>query len=148
MADNGNDSVDGGGGNDSIYGGLGNDTLKGGSGDDLLSSGSGADVLTGGSGRDVFVLDGGLNGGVVTITDFSVGEDKIQLSRSLFAGFGSSVSLATQGTPTSGGAQMIYNNGTGDLYYDADGLGGGAAIKVAHLALGLSNLSASDFLLI
>ena len=68
------------------------------------------------------------------ITDFNVADDKIQLDRGVFGGFGASVSLAVGSMANSGGAQIIYNSGTGDLSYDADGLGGGVAIKFATLS--------------
>jgi len=45
----------------------------------------------------------------------------------------------------SGGAQIICNGG--DLYYDADGLGGGVAIKFATLS-NTAGLSTADFMLI
>jgi serralysin len=63
----------------------------------------------------------------------------------VFAGLGSTVSLAIGTMASNGGPQVIYNSGTGDLSWDADGLGGGAAIKFAMLAPGLA-LTANNFL--
>ena len=98
----GNDNIDGGDGNDLLRGGQGNDNLNGGSGNDQLigvntqSSTPGVgelDVLTGGAGADDFILgdeieifyaDGTdlLTGtdGYALITDFTPGEDTIQLN--------------------------------------------------------------------
>ncbi|MBP6019522.1 MAG: hypothetical protein KA735_08520 [Burkholderiaceae bacterium] len=70
----GDDKLFGGSGDDALHGGSGDDVLNGGSGDDVLFGGSGADILTGGSGDDIFIFGGG-----DLITDFSYGEDKIDL---------------------------------------------------------------------
>ncbi|MBW5431995.1 Ig-like domain-containing protein [Vibrio paracholerae] len=84
------DLIFGGSGNDHLYGGDGNDVLRGGSGDDYLDGGSGNDILigglgndilTGGSGEDLFKwVDGDLDGSRDRITDFKIGQDKIDLS--------------------------------------------------------------------
>ncbi|WP_065678340.1 VWA domain-containing protein, partial [Vibrio atlanticus] len=91
----GNDYLDGGQGNDGLRGGTGNDTLKGGSGDDILIGGLGNDILTGGSDDDIFkfvdqdkassqndIRDGERD----IITDFTKGQDKIDLSELLHTG--------------------------------------------------------------
>jgi Ca2+-binding RTX toxin-like protein len=147
IACGGNDLVQGAGGSDTLYGSEGDDSLDGGAGDDVLFGGAGRDVLTGGSGRDVFVFDTSPSGTMDRIADFSVAEDRIQLDRSVFGGFGASVKLTTGSMASSGGAEVLYNSATGDLSYDADGLGGGAAVKFAVLAPGLA-LSASHFFLV
>ncbi|MFS1596819.1 Ig-like domain-containing protein [Vibrio cholerae] len=84
------DLIFGGSGNDHLYGGDGNDVLRGGSGDDYLDGGSGNDILigglgndilTGGSGEDLFKwVDGDLDNSKDRITDFTIGQDKIDLS--------------------------------------------------------------------
>jgi carbonic anhydrase len=73
----GNDTLTGGGGNDKIFGETGGDHLSGGLGNDWLIGGVGSDTLTGGGGSDKFVLVPGE--GRDTITDFSVGVDKLSL---------------------------------------------------------------------
>ncbi|NYT64580.1 heme peroxidase [Alcaligenaceae bacterium] len=90
----GDDKLFGGSGDDKLSGGSGDDVLNGGSGDDVLFGGSGADILTGGTGDDIFVFGGG-----DLITDFSFGEDKIDLrDLGVTAGnFGSMVSMSTSG---------------------------------------------------
>ncbi|WP_411352768.1 calcium-binding protein [Leisingera aquaemixtae] len=93
----GNDLLDGGRGRDKLLGGTGIDTLKGGNGADTLSGGTGGDRLSGGSGRDVLLghkgddlLTGGGRAdtfvfhkghGNDTITDFTAGQDHIQIGR-------------------------------------------------------------------
>jgi Ca2+-binding RTX toxin-like protein len=89
----GNDSIDGGNGSDILFGNAGNDTLiggigtdflVGGAGDDLLDGGNGSDTLRGGLGEDIFVFAAGE--GIDTITDFSLGTDKIGLTGGLTFG--------------------------------------------------------------
>lgn len=76
-----NDIILGHAGNDVLDGGLGDDVLYGGSGNDILIGGLGDDILTGGSGEDLFKwVDGDLDGSTDRITDFKIGEDKIDLS--------------------------------------------------------------------
>ncbi|EGU43406.1 putative RTX toxin [Vibrio ichthyoenteri ATCC 700023] len=68
-------------GDDVIDGGLGNDFLFGGDGDDVLIGGLGNDVLTGGAGNDTFLwMNSDLDGGLDIISDFTVSEDKIDIS--------------------------------------------------------------------
>ena len=76
----GNDTLYGGpgGGDDMMSGGLGNDRLFGGQGNDTLIGGPGDDSLSGGTGNDVFVF--GPGDGADTVTDFSSGTDKIDLT--------------------------------------------------------------------
>lgn len=74
----GDDLMFGGGGNDQLFGGGGRDILDGQSGNDILAGGSGIDTVTGGSGADIFVF--ARNSRQDTITDFSDGEDLLDLS--------------------------------------------------------------------
>ncbi|WP_287526767.1 calcium-binding protein [Okeania sp. SIO2C2] len=103
----GNDLVSGNRGNDTVRGGVGDDMVFGGKGDDLIEGGGGNDLLEGGQGSDIFrfeffesetfILDGTqvfgfdtLNNfvpgdsGVDSLTDFTSGEDKIQLDANSF----------------------------------------------------------------
>ncbi len=77
----GNDLISGGKGDDRLFGGKGNDLIYGDDGDDLIQGGQGNDVLTGGKGKDRFQFAPGA--GTDTITDFTVGEDVIELSKGL-----------------------------------------------------------------
>lgn len=65
-------------GSDILQGHDGNDVIEAGSGDDILRDGQGGDVLTGGAGADLFIISS--DGAIDTIRDFTVGEDKIDLS--------------------------------------------------------------------
>jgi Ca2+-binding RTX toxin-like protein len=73
------DTINGNTGNDIVSGGTGIDNINGGDGDDSITGGAGNDFLTGGSGIDTFIwLEG--DSGVDEITDFTVGEDVIDIS--------------------------------------------------------------------
>ncbi|WP_262028904.1 calcium-binding protein [Microvirga sp. Mcv34] len=144
----GDDTLHGQEGNDWLEGGNGWDLLTGGAGDDRLVGGAGTDILVGNQGRDTFVFDAALGpDNDDWIYDFSVSEDTIALSRSVFGGFGSSVWVAVGQGAGPGGAQIVYDDTTGNLFYDADGAGGVAQVKFAHLATGLT-LTSGNFILI
>jgi serralysin len=149
------DTINAGAGNDTVAGGAGNDTIDGGAGNDSLTGGAGADSLTGGGGSDMFVLAAaGGAGNTDTITDFGSG-DKIQLSKAVFTALGAVGALGSSPFYAAAGAtaghdaddRIIYNTATGDLYYDADGNGSGAAVKIAIIGSHPS-MSASDFSII
>ncbi|WP_292928935.1 FG-GAP-like repeat-containing protein [Novosphingobium sp. PASSN1] len=132
---NGNDGAN------TLKGLLGDDILKGGGGNDKLFGGDGKDTLSGGTGQDSFVFNTAPTSRD-TITDFSRADgDKIQLSKAVFKGFAYTGTLhaddfyAAAGSTTAHDAndRVIYNTTTGVLYYDADGLGGAAAVQVALL---------------
>ena len=65
-----------------LNGGAGNDVLKGGDGNDILIGGPGNDIMTGGDGNDTFVWQKG-DTGHDTVTDFTPGSDKLDLSQLL-----------------------------------------------------------------
>lgn len=142
----GNDRLLGNDGSDSIEGGFGRDTIVGGAGDDWLNGGSGNDVLTGGAGDDTFFFNSP-RGGVERITDFDPGHDHFMLGTG-FAAIGPGALSADEfrvgRSAADANDHIIYNPATGDVFYDADGKGGAAAIKFAHVEPGTS-LSYSDF---
>lgn len=74
----GRDLLIGSSGDDRLAGARGVDSLIGGDGADILTGGRGQDVLTGGAGADQFVF--GPRAGNDRITDFTPGEDRIDLS--------------------------------------------------------------------
>ena len=80
----GDDFLAGETGHDWLDGGEGNDRLSGGSGNDTLIGGAGADTVLGGTGADVHVYraasDSNATTGIDQITDFTQGEDLIDLS--------------------------------------------------------------------
>lgn len=77
FAGKGDDDLFGGNGDDILSGGDGDDILDGGRNDDTLNGGAEDNLLTGGHGDDVFVIGG--EDGTAIITDFTLGEDKLDL---------------------------------------------------------------------
>lgn len=148
--DAGNDKLYGLMGDDDLYGGAGRDALFGDSGSDYLSGGAGIDTLTGGAGKDYFVFDarrGSSN--VDVIKDFKPSDDTIMLDNKIFTKVGRDGWLSGSAFRVGSGARdssdkIIYKKDTGALLYDADGIGGSGAVKIAQLKAGLS-LSKSDF---
>ena len=154
-----NDRLTGDANANSLNGGVGNDTLVGGAGNDTILGGGGNDNLTGGVGADVFVFNTAPNAtsNLDTITDFASGTDRIHLAKSAMAALGTVNSTLIgdafwQGAGVIKGHdasdRIVYNTSTGALYYDADGSGSGAAVKLAQLGTTASHpasIIAADF---
>ena len=140
------DALNGNSGNNAINGAAGNDTIKGYAGND---------TLTGYSGADIFVFSTALDAStnVDTITDYSFSADTIQLDDAVFTALATGVlASAAFRSNTTGLAQdaddrIIYENDTGELYYDANGSGSGAGILFAKVGIGLG-LTNADFVVI
>ena len=122
---NHDDALTGNAGSNVLSGLDGGDTLRGGGGDDRLDGGPGADTLTGGGGSDLFLFDPG--DGADTITDFTDGEDRIDLRGHTGA--------------ASFGDLEITRSPRGDAVID---LGGGDRLTLAGVRAGV--LDDSDFL--
>jgi Ca2+-binding RTX toxin-like protein len=89
-------TLTGGTGPDVLTGGAGSDSLAAGAGRDVLIDGAGSDTLAGGAGADVFVLSA--DGQADRITDFTPGEDRLDLSAWAF--LRSPAQLVMTATPT------------------------------------------------
>ena len=121
----------------------------GNAGANVLNGGGGADRLAGFGGADSFAFTTSLGGGNVdVIADFAHGVDKIQLDDAVFAGLGlGALGANAFVTGTAAGDtddRIVYNQATGQLFFDADGSGGTGAVLFATLE-GAPVLSASDF---
>ena len=145
------DNLTGNSGDNSFTGRDGNDTIEGLAGDDFLTGGNGADSLTGGEGSDQFVYLDAEEGGD-TITDFAVGTDKIAavasgFSDGLSAGELPESSFVIGSAATGSEQRFVFNDASGELLFDADGLGAASQQLIATLD-GVSNLSTGDILLL
>jgi hypothetical protein len=128
--------------NNSLTGNGGANILSGGNGNDTLNGASGNDTLSGGAGADTFAFTTPLNAirNVDTITDFSSGTDKIQLSPAIFRAMGFSGAPSTDAFFHAGSAahdatdRILYDQSNGALSYDADGTGALAAVQFAVLS--------------
>jgi len=148
----GANTIWGAGGNDTIYGRDGDDALNGNAGNDTLIGGDGNDTLQGGTGADIFFFNTALNAAtnVDMIVDFSTSEDRIALENGIFTALTATGTLAASAFHTGAAAsdasdRIIYNSGTGALFYDSDGAGGAAAIQFATLGTGLALTEAHFF---
>jgi hypothetical protein len=167
----GNDTIKGGSGNDTIYGGYGDDKLYGDSGNDRIYGdagndkiwgGAGRDVMTGGSGKDTFYFTTPTDSGKTAttrdvITDFTQGQDKIDLSAidasTKASGNQAFTFLAAKGaafTGVAGQLRWVQENPTGTANDKTIIVADTNGDKIAdfHIELtGLINLNASDFIL-
>ncbi len=148
----GNDILWGGQGNDSLIGGLGKDLLRGGLGSDTLEGGDGNDTLEGGRGFDVFSFTNKPSpANIDRIKDFFVTDDKIQLSSSQFTqlttGELNSDNFVTASAAIDANDYLVYNYTTGGLFYDSDGSGASAAVKIAMVGVDLA-LTSANFVIV
>lgn len=138
----GNNVLDGGAGVDKVWGGAGNDSVNGGLGNDNLY---------GNLGQDSFLFDTALSAStnLDRIWDFKAVDDTIVLDRSVFTGLASDGVLAASAFHTGTAAadaddRIIYDQVSGNIFYDADGVGGAAAILFAQVNAG-AVLTNADF---
>jgi Ca2+-binding RTX toxin-like protein len=128
-------------------------TIYGNAGANVIDGGGGADLLLGFGGADTFAFTTALGAGNVDlITDLTAGTDKVALDDAIFTAVGGLGTLNANAFFTGSAAhdaddRIIYNSSTGQLFYDADGNGAGAAIQFATLSPGLT-LTAGDFTVI
>src|SRR5262249_50880425 len=107
---------------------------------DTLAGGAGHDTLTGGAGADHFVFASINAADSDTIADFLSVDDTISLDNSVLTAVGADGALANAavwssatGVAHDADDRIIYNTTTGQLFYDADGNGAGAAVLLATL---------------
>ena len=145
------DTLDGGDGHDVLHGGLGgdrleggdgddvltgdgpfagnfpfgtNDVLLGGAGDDFLNGGTGDNLLHGGEGADIFHID--IDGGDDVVSDFTDGEDRIDLAAFNLTGF----------------HELTISSDADSVTIDLSAHGGGTVLLEDF---DIANLDASDF---
>lgn len=153
LALDGTDAINGTGNSlaNSIHGNAANNYISGNGGNDYLSGLGGNDILTGGSGKDGFLFVAPQHG-IDTIKDFSVVDDNFCIERTgfgagLVAGFITADQFRIGSSAKDGSDRFIYNQGTGAVYFDADGIGGVAQIQFAKISTGLA-LTSQDFFVV
>ncbi len=130
-------------GNNLLRGLTGDDSISAGQGADTVVGGAGADTLVGGPGADIFRYDNANEGGD-RIIGYAGVDDTILVSA---AGFGGGLvagmdlvatgryvaSVTGDTTAATGTGQFTYETDTRILRWDADGIGGVAAVEIATL---------------
>lgn len=155
--DAGENELNGGARSDRVYGRAGDDTLNGEGGADAIYGNRGADIMTGGADtvRDRFIYfqlnDSGVgSGNRDIITDFTSGEDRIEISRfdaNSVGGGGNDVFVFIADAAFSNSAgELRYEKAGGITLIQADVDGDGAADFEIELT-GEMDLLATDFLL-
>ena len=139
--------------NDRIAGNSANNYLDGRGGNDTVDGGTGNDTLIGGTGSDSFLFSTAPDlANADQVTGFASGSDKLVLDGAAYAGIGDSgvffagdvrFSAHESGAAFDSNDRVLYNTSTGQLWYDADGNGSGAAQLIATLQ-GAPALAATD----
>ncbi|MGL4490157.1 MAG: calcium-binding protein [Rhizobiaceae bacterium] len=142
----------GGSGSDVIVGNAANNYVFGVGGNDYMDGRQGNDYLNGGAGADRFRFATALNAttNVDTIVGFTPGTDDLLLKQSIFASIGTSLSVSEFRIGPAAldvNDHIIYNNVTGELFYDPNGNGAGGQILFARLTSGLA-LTVADFVMV
>jgi Ca2+-binding RTX toxin-like protein len=137
-----------------LTGNASGNVLRGNNGSNVLNGRAGDDELTGLGGQDFFLFDTALDAAfnIDAIADFNVADDTIMLDDDIFS---SSLGLGTLAGsqfvigPVASDAnhRIIYDDATGNLFYDSDGTGASAAIQFAQVSAGLA-LTNFDFFVV
>ncbi|MBM1169814.1 calcium-binding protein [Microvirga arabica] len=142
-----------------IVGHVGRTTIKAGSGNDKIYGGLGNDSLWGQSGRDIFVFDTRPNKStnVDRVYDFRSKDDSIYLDNKYFTNLGSGTATKPKKfkadmfvagkTAQDAEDRIVYDRKTGALYYDQDGTGSKAQVKIATIG-NKAKLSYHDFFVV
>ena len=160
----GDDLLDGSNGDDLLRGGIGNDSIDGSNGDDTLFGGRGNDTLTGGFGADrfyyqTFAAFQSIQIGEDVITDLEVNEDKILLSQTTFTALTGNIGdpintaefevVANDELAAVSSAFITYSSGTGNLFYNQNGLNNGLGQGGQFATLeNIPIISAADFIIV
>lgn len=132
-------------------------TVLGSRANDVIWGGAGHDTLTGNGGNDTFGFNEAGAADSDTISDYT-GGDIIGLSAAAGTGFFQGLATTSGGqtagfdqnefvngtTATEAHAQILYNQASGQIFYDADGTGASAAVLVATIGAG-TQLANNDF---
>jgi Ca2+-binding RTX toxin-like protein len=153
----GNDIIRALNGDDRIQGNDGNDNIDAGAGNDLVYGQRGQDTIRLGTGKDTLVFNTVARAdNVDRVLDFRPVDDTFNVDNAVFTAAGANGKLATGAfyMDTVGAAaahdttdRFIYSKVNGGLFYDPDGTGAQAQVRVATLNAGLV-LTAADFLVI
>jgi Ca2+-binding RTX toxin-like protein len=127
--------------------------LLGDAGANSFDGKGGNDILIGYGGADTFAFTSALGAANVDqVFAFEHGTDRIALDDAVFTAIGGPGALNANAFVTGTAAadaddRIIYNGATGELFYDADGNGAGAAVLFATLQ-GAPALGAGDFMIV
>lgn len=136
-----------------LAGNTAGNVLSGLAGDDKLNGLAGKDTLIGGLGKDTFQFTAVPSAANADrIVDFNVRDDTIALNDTTFTALGAPRAAlnpvmfwkSATGLAHDANDRIVYNTSTGQLFYDADGNGRGAAVLIATIA-NKAALTAADF---
>ena len=138
-----------------LTGNTNGNVVRGNAGANVINGGDGNDELTGLGGQDLFLFNTALDAmfNVDVITDFNIDDDTIRLDATIFSSDlapGNSVAgsqFVIGPAALDAAHRIIYDDATGDVFYDSDGSGGTAAIRFAQVSAGLA-LTNFDFFVV
>ncbi|QIS94618.1 matrixin family metalloprotease [Nitratireductor mangrovi] len=124
--------------------------IEGLAGDDEINGKEGTDIFVGGGGDDLFIFDTALGAGNIdAILDFVVADDMIRLASSIFTGLSAggltAAAFRVGAAAADADDRVIYNAGSGGLFFDVDGNGAQGQVQFASLSTGLA-LTNDNFL--
>jgi Ca2+-binding RTX toxin-like protein len=141
----GTNTLKGQGGHDLLNAFSGIDRVYGGTGNDTLFGGAGNDKLYGEGGRDIFVFDTkpSKSSNVDRVYDYETKDDSIYLDDKIFTKLGKGSfskpmkfkkDMFVEGKEARDAEdRIVYDRKSGALYYDKDGTGSSAQVKIATL---------------
>ncbi|CCI12080.1 conserved hypothetical protein [Microcystis aeruginosa PCC 9806] len=141
-----NNQITGNSGNNSLNGAAGTDTLIGGAGNDTLNGAAGIDTLTGGVGTDIFIFQfsQSTSAALDQVTDFAIGDDKIDLLSQAGAAINAPVAFTRAANSTTTNINTIVTN----VFTDANGATAGNQALGINSAVLVRDNSSSTYLII